>query len=129
MLGIPPVVLQINAVALHYRLGGEVDQREVDRRDGKGDQPRDDRYHDGVGGEHGEGLDLYQAEVGRDCDAHTDSQHAEDLEENADAVCDAELRDVVCDYVEGFVGAAAVPLRIDCNLNVGSIIQKPEEAK
>lgn len=124
VLWVAAVELQVNAVALHYRLRGEVDEREVDRRDCEGDQPRDDRDHDGIGGEDGEVLDLYEAEVGRYCDTHTDPQHAQHLEEDADAVSYAELCYVVCDQVEGFIGAAAVSLRVYCDLDIGAVVQE-----
>lgn len=42
VLRVAAVELQVDAVALHYRLRGEVDEREVDRRYSEGDQPRDD---------------------------------------------------------------------------------------
>jgi hypothetical protein len=42
VLRVAAVELQVDAVALHYRLRGKVDERQVDRRDCEGDQPRDD---------------------------------------------------------------------------------------
>ena len=124
VLRVASVELEVDAVALHYGLRGEVDEREVDRRDCEGDHPRDDRDHYGICGEDGEVLDLYQAEVGRYCDTHTDPQHAQHLEEDADPISYAELCYVVSDQVERFIGAAAVSLRAYRNLHIGAVVQE-----